>query len=107
MGTNAGGGAGCLAWLTGTTNQVIVLSVLGVVVMYIISLISLFVLRIKERDLERPFTAPFYPWFPVKALVLCLVSLAAIIWYDVQLSILFFSMLLLMLSAYIFQENIE
>lgn len=98
----AGGAAGCLALLTGTTNQVIVLSVLGAVVMYIISLLSLFVLRINEPDLERPFVAPFYPWFPAISLVLCLVSLAAIVWYNVQLSILFFSLLLVMLSFYLF-----
>ncbi len=97
----AGGAAGCLALLTGTTNQVIVLSVLGAVVMYIISLISLFVLRGKEPRLQKPFTAPFYPWFPAIALVLSVISLAAIVWYNLQLSMVFFVILLVMLAAYI------
>ncbi len=97
----AGGAAGCLALVTGTTNQLIVLSVLGAVVMYIISLISLFMLRKKEPNLERPFTAPFYPWFPAIALILSVVSLVAIIWYNLKLSVLFFSILLVMLALYL------
>jgi ethanolamine permease len=96
----AGGAVGCVALLTGTTNQVIVLSVLGAVVMYIISLLSLFVLRIKEPTLEKPFIAPLYPWFPAIALLLSVISLASIVWYNMQLSILFFTLLFLMLGIY-------
>ncbi|HEX8357721.1 MAG TPA: ethanolamine permease [Segetibacter sp.] len=97
----AGGAVGCVALISGTTNQVIILSVLGAVVMYIISLLSLFVLRQKEPKLERPFKAPFYPWFPATSLVLCVVSLAAIVWYNLLLSIVFFAVLLVMLAVYL------
>ncbi|MCC9166552.1 ethanolamine permease [Pontibacter harenae] len=97
----AGGLVGCLALLTGTTDQVIILSVLGAVVMYIISMISLFNLRRKEPQLERPFTAPFYPWFPAIALLLSVVSLVAIVYYNFMLSIIFFAGLFLMLGVYL------
>ncbi|QCR22327.1 ethanolamine permease [Pontibacter sp. SGAir0037] len=97
----AGGMVGCLALLTGTTDQVIILSVLGAVVMYIISMISLFSLRKKEPYLERPFAAPFYPWFPAIALALSAVSLGAIVYYNPLLSIIFFSGLFLMLGVYL------
>lgn len=96
-----GGVAGCVALITGTTNQVIILSVLGAVVMYIISLLSLFVLRRKEPTLERPFVAPFYPWFPALSLVLSVICLLAIVCYNLQLSILFFALLLFMLVMFV------
>ncbi|TGE09508.1 ethanolamine permease [Hymenobacter fodinae] len=96
----AGGLVGCVALLTGTTDQVIVLSVLGAVVMYGISLISLFVLRRKEPELERPFTAPFYPYFPAVALLLTTVSLGAIVYYNWQLTVLFCAGLVVALGLY-------
>jgi ethanolamine permease len=45
------------------------LSGLGAVVVYMVSMISLFVLRRKEPDLERSFRAPLYVVFPAIALV--------------------------------------
>lgn len=91
----AGALAGILALCLGNTAELVVMSVLGAIVMYIISMISLFVLRRKEPDLERPFRSPCYPWFPAIALGLSLVSLFAIIWYNRWISVIFFSGLLL------------
>jgi ethanolamine permease len=85
----AGGLVSFIAIFTGTTSQVIILSVLGAVVMYIISMVSLFVLRAKEPELHRPFKSPFYPWFPALALILCLVCLIAIVYYNPLLSLIF------------------
>ncbi|MBE7171018.1 MAG: ethanolamine permease [Williamsia sp.] len=83
------------ALFTGTTSQVIVLSVMGAVLMYIMSMISLFILRRKEPELVRPFRAPFYPFFPALALVLAVVCLAAMIYYNLILSCIFFAGLLI------------
>jgi ethanolamine permease len=85
----AGGFVSFAALFTGTTSQVIVLSVLGAVVMYIMSMISLFILRRKEPQLLRPFKAPFYPVFPAIALILSVVCLLAIIWYNLIVSGIF------------------
>lgn len=82
--------AGIVALILGRTDQLVILSVLGAIVMYVISMISLFVLRKKEPELERPFKVPFYPVFPAVALGLSVVSLAAIIYYNPMLSIIFF-----------------
>lgn len=79
------------ALFTGTTSQVIVLSVMGAVLMYIMSMISLFVLRQREPALMRPFRAPFYPVFPALALLLALICLGAVIYYNILLSQIFFS----------------
>jgi ethanolamine permease len=82
----AGGGVGLLALLTGTTAQVIILSVLGALVMYIVSLVSLFALRRREPELARPFAVPGYPLVPLVALVLSLVSLGALVYYNLLVS---------------------
>lgn len=96
----AGGLIGVISIYTGTTDKVIILSVLGAVCMYIISMISLFVLRKKEPQMERPFKSPFYPWFPAIALLLSFISLLAIAWYNVQLTLLFFAGLLAVLAIF-------
>ncbi len=90
----AGGACGILALLTGTTDKIIILSVLGALVMYITSMLSLIVLRQKEPQLKRPFRAPLYPVFPIIALLLSGLCLASIIYYNRALSLLFFSVLL-------------
>jgi ethanolamine permease len=76
--------------LSEKTDPLVILSVLGAVVMYILSMISLFILRKKEPALERPFKVPLYPWCPAIALVLSLLALCAIVYYNGWLSALFF-----------------
>ncbi|NCD69543.1 ethanolamine permease [Mucilaginibacter agri] len=87
----AGGFVSFAALLTGTTSQVIILSVLGAVVMYMMSMISLFMLRKKEPGLNRTFRAPFYPLFPAIALILSAVCLVAIIYYNLTVGYIFFA----------------
>lgn len=65
------------------------LSVLGAVVMYIMSMLSLFILRKKEPRLSRPFLAPLYPIFPAIALMICIVCLIATIYFNPDMSIIF------------------
>jgi ethanolamine permease len=69
---------GIAALLTGKTAEVITLSAFGAVTLYILSMLSLFRLRQKEPQLERPFKTPFYPLFPSIALLLAVISLFAI-----------------------------
>ena len=97
----AGGVVGCVSLLTGTTDKLIILSVLGAVLMYLISLLSLFVLRRKEPDLVRPFVTPFSRWFPLVATVLSIISLGAIVYYNWLLSLVFFVSLGLLLGLYV------
>ncbi|MBP2637218.1 MAG: ethanolamine transporter [Firmicutes bacterium] len=63
--------------LTGLTNVVITISVFGSVVMYIISLVSLFILRAKEPELKRPFKVsyPIVPAISLLMAIFCLISL--------------------------------
>lgn len=96
-----GGMVGIAALCSGTTDKLIILSVMGALLMYIISMLSLFKLRESEPGLERPVKALLYPTFPLIALVLSAVSLAAMVYYNFLVSILFFGGLLI--SAVIFR----
>ncbi|GAA0549288.1 ethanolamine permease [Chitinophaga japonensis] len=96
-----GGLLGIVALCLGKTDQLVILSVLGAVVMYILSMASLFVLRKKEPALKRPYKAPLYPWFPLIALLLSVLSLVAIVYYNPWLSVLFFGGLGLTLLAFV------
>ncbi|MFD1141347.1 ethanolamine permease [Larkinella insperata] len=89
----AGGIVGFLALFSGTTGEIIILSALGAVIMYISSMVSLFQLRKKEPLVERPFLAPLYPYVPAIALILSVVCLIAIIYYNIGLSLLFAALL--------------
>lgn len=95
-----GGLVGFIAIFTGTTSQIIILSVLGAVIMYGISMLSLIVLRKKEPKLERPFKAPFYPIFPLVAFVLSVVCMVAIVYYNQDLGMIFFGGMLVCLGGY-------
>jgi len=86
----AGGLVSFVALYTGTTDKVVIISVMGAVLMYIMSMISLFVLRRKEPGLERPFASPFYPVFPAIALIISSITLFAIIYFNLKLSLYFF-----------------
>jgi ethanolamine permease len=96
----AGAAVGVAALLTGHTDQLIVLAVLGALVMYAVSLISLFVLRRREPELVRPFAVPGYPLVPAVALLLTLLSLAALVYSNLALSGIFVAGLLLALGLY-------
>ena len=71
------------------TANLITMAVFGAIVMYIVSMLSLFALRKKEPHLERPFTAIAYPLFPAIALGLAVISLVTMVYYNWLLALLF------------------
>ncbi|RIV18438.1 ethanolamine permease [Fibrisoma montanum] len=89
-----GGLVGLLALFSGTTSQIIILSVIGALMMYIVSLLSLLALRRKEPGLPRPFRTPYYPAVPLIALLLSVICLVAIAYYNPFLSALFAGLML-------------
>ena len=78
----ATGVGGIIALLSGATSELITLSALGAITMYIISLLALFRLRRSEPDLDRPFRVPFFPLLPLIALALSALSLAVIVYFN-------------------------
>ena len=77
------------------TAAMITMSVFGAIVMYIISMLSLFRLRRDEPHLERTFRAPGYPIVPGIALVLAVVCLAAMIWFNTLIFGVFLALMVL------------
>lgn len=66
------------------TANIVTMSVFGALVMYIMSMAALFKLRASEPTLVRPFSAPLYPVVPAVALVIAVISLLTMIWYNLQ-----------------------
>lgn len=65
---------------TGKTDQAITISVLGAAVLYILSMVSLLVLRRRQPNLVRPYRTPGYPYVPLVALFLAVLCLGAILY---------------------------
>lgn len=74
--------AGLAALYTGKTGEIITISVFGALTLYIVSLLALFKLRRTEPNLERPYRTPGYPYVPAVSLVLAVLCLAAMTWYN-------------------------
>jgi len=77
------------------------MSVFGAIVMYIISMASLFRLRRSQPDLPRPFRAPGYPWVPGFALVCAVICLLTMVYYNPQVALWFGLMMAAGLGAYL------
>jgi len=86
---------GIVALLTGKTSEIITIACFGALTLYIISMISLLVLRKKEPDLVRPFKVPLYPFSPIIALIIAGVSFVAITFYNPLLAGIYIGILLL------------
>jgi ethanolamine permease len=84
---------GIIALLSGKTDQIVTISVLGAVTLYVFGMITVLALRRKEPDLDRPYRAPGYPVTPIVALVVGLACLVALVWLNIILSLIYFSIL--------------
>jgi len=77
------------------TANIVTMSVFGAILMYILSMLSLFKLRSTEPGMARPFRAPLYPFFPAFALFGALVCMATMIYYNPLIFGLFVGFLVL------------
>ena len=84
---------GIIALLTGKTSEIITISCFGALTLYILSMITVLALRKKEPELERPFRVPFYPYFPLIALGIAVVSLVAMVTLNILLAGIYFALL--------------
>lgn len=71
------------------TAAMITLAVFGAIVMYMMSMLSLFRLRRTAPELERSFRAPGYPVVPAIALILAVVCLIAMLWFNPLIGVIF------------------
>jgi ethanolamine permease len=75
------------------TANIVIMSVLGALIMYIVSMLALFRLRRTEPDMQRPFRAIGYPLLPLWALGASFVCLASLVYYNRAMSLLFLALL--------------
>ncbi|HMW28726.1 MAG TPA: ethanolamine permease [Plasticicumulans sp.] len=77
------------------TANIVTMSVFGAIVLYLVSMASLFRLRRLEPALPRPFRAPLYPLLPGIAFALAALCLLTMIWFNPQIAALFAGLLVL------------
>ena len=77
------------------TANIVTLSVFGAIVMYILSMASLFRLRRSEPALERPYRAPLYPAFPAFALVAAVLCLVTMVYFNAAMAGVFAALMAL------------
>jgi ethanolamine permease len=75
------------------TANIVTMSVFGAIVMYILSMASLFKLRVTEPHLNRPFSAPVFPLFPAFALGAAVICLLTMIYFNPLMAGLFVGLL--------------
>lgn len=75
---------GIAALFTGKTDTIILISVFGALTMYVISMLAVFRLRSLRPEMPRPYRTPLYPLTPAVALLLSLICLGAMTWFNLQ-----------------------
>ncbi|KIO77765.1 ethanolamin permease [Pedobacter lusitanus] len=91
---------GIFVLLSGKTAEIIIISVFGALTLYIISMLSILLLRKYEPELPRPFRVPFYPLFPIISLIIATVSIIAMLIFNFKLGLIYFSLLAIAFLLY-------
>jgi ethanolamine permease len=86
---------GIIALFTGKTADIITIACFGAITLYIFAMLSVLLLRKKEPALLRPFRTPMYPYFPIVALAIAVVSFTAMTTLNIKLALLFLGILAL------------
>jgi ethanolamine permease len=99
LATIAGGAIGIAAiysdnWVAiagqSLTASIVIMAAFGALLMYVMSMASLFKLRQREPNLDRPYYAPLYPFAPALAMGIALCSLVAMAWFNREIFAIFF-----------------
>ncbi len=93
-------GIGIVALFSGKTTEIITMAVFGALSLYIISMVSMIQLRRNSPALDRPFKVPFYPAFPIIALIISVLSFISMIIFNIMLSALFLCIMLFCFVIY-------
>lgn len=84
---------GLIALFTGRTADIITIAVFGALTLYIVSLLAHMKLRTAEPSLPRPFRIPLYPAAPLVGLIIAVVAMAAVTWYNLRLALIYAAIL--------------
>ncbi len=84
---------GLITLVTGKTGDIILISVMGALTLYILSSAAVIQLRRREPALDRPYRTLLYPVTPIVALVLSLICLGAMVIANPLLSVIYAAIL--------------
>ena len=87
------------------TANIVTMSVFGAILMYIISMLSLFKLRRAEPNMVRPFRAPLYPFLPAFALLGACVCMVTMIYFNPLMFAIFLGFLALGLVYFLLTKG--
>ena len=85
---------GIIALLTGKTDTIILISVFGALTLYVVAMLAFFKLRRTEPEMPRPYRTPLYPWSPAIALILSLICLGTMVWFNRQCALVYAAILI-------------
>jgi ethanolamine permease len=88
------------------TANIVTMSALGALLMYILSMLALIRLRECEPDLPRPFRAIGYPFMPAWTLLCASVALGSLVFYNRIVSLLFVGLLVVGYVAFRLQNRV-
>lgn len=86
------------------TASIVTLSVFGALVMYLMSMASLFRLRRSEPALARSYRAPLYPFAPAFALGMAALALVAMVYYNPVMFLIFGTVMVIAVGATAFTK---
>lgn len=88
------------------TANIVTVSALGALLMYILSMLALIRLRAREPDLPRPFRAIGYPFMPAWTLLCASIALGSLVFYNHVVSLLFVALLAVGYIAFRLQSKL-
>lgn len=87
------------------TASIVTMSAFGALVMYLISMASLFRLRRTELSLDRPYQTPFYPFAPLLALAIGGLSLMAMAWFNREIFAIFNALMVILVGGSLWRRS--
>jgi ethanolamine permease len=91
---------GIMLLITNKTGDIIIISVLGALTLYMLAMLSLIALRRKDPNTHRPYRVPGYPFVPALAMVLAMVTFVLIGIYWIKLMLIYLGILLICFIVY-------
>ncbi|PMD91426.1 amino acid transporter [Siphonobacter sp. BAB-5405] len=89
-----------LLCLTGEYNRLLALVIFGVLIFYILTILGIYVLRVKQPDTPRPYRAFGYPYLPIIYIVVALFLAVLLLIFEAQYTLPGLGLILLGIPVY-------
>ncbi|WP_420153109.1 APC family permease [Siphonobacter sp.] len=89
-----------LLCLTGEYNRLLALVIFGVLIFYILTILGIYILRVKQPDTPRPYRAFGYPYLPIIYIVVALFLAVLLLIFEAQYTLPGLGLILLGIPVY-------